>query len=66
MVKSKNQPKKSTGITPFLTSSWMDIDKSIDNLRKDMEKAFSSFPSISMPKMPEHQVGWTSTGLLII
>jgi len=53
MAKSKNPPKKSTGIAPFLTSSWMDIDRSIDNLRKDMEKAFSSFPSISMPKMPE-------------
>jgi len=53
MVKSKNPPKKSTGITPFLTSSWIDIDRSIENLRKDMEKAFSSFPSISMPKMPE-------------
>jgi HSP20 family protein len=53
MAKSKNPPKKSTGIAPFLTSSWMDIDRSIENLRKDMEKAFSSFPSISMPKMPE-------------
>jgi len=53
MAKSKNPPKKSTGITPFLTSSWLDIDRSIDNLRKDMEKAFSSFPSISMPEMPE-------------
>jgi len=53
MAKSKNPPKKNTGIAPFLTSSWMDIDRSIENLRKDMEKAFSSFPSISMPKMPE-------------
>ena len=53
MAKSKNPPKKSTGIAPFLTSSWMDIDRSIDNLRKDMEKAFSSFPALTMPKMPE-------------
>jgi HSP20 family protein len=53
MTKTKNAPKKTSGITPFLTSSWMDIDRSIENLRKDMEKAFSSFPSISMPKMPE-------------
>ena len=52
MAKTK-APKKTTGITPFLTSSWMDIDRSIENLRNDMEKAFSSFPSISMPKMPE-------------
>lgn len=46
-----NLPKKSTGIAPFWTSSWMDIDRSLENLRKDMEKAFSSFPSVSMPKM---------------
>ena len=51
MAKSKS-PKKSTGITPFMASSWMDIDKSIENLRRDMEKAFSSFPSIHFPKMP--------------
>jgi HSP20 family protein len=51
MAKSKPQ-KKSTGITPFWTSSWMDIDKSIENLRSDMEKAFSSFPSAHFPKMP--------------
>ena len=53
MAKTTKAPKKTTGITPFLTSSWMDIDRSIENLRNDMEKAFSSFPSISMPKMPE-------------
>ena len=53
MAKTKNTPKKTSGITPFLTSSWTDIDRSIENLRKDMEKAFSSFPSISLPKMPE-------------
>ena len=53
MAKTTKAPKKTAGITPFLTSSWMDIDRSIENLRKDMEKAFSSFPSISMPKMPE-------------
>ena len=45
--------KKSTGITPSWTSSWLDIDKSIDNLRKDMEKAFASFPSVQFPSMPK-------------
>ena len=50
---AKSTPKKkSSGITPW-TSSWSDIDKSIDNLRKDMEKAFSSFPSIQFPSMPK-------------
>ena len=51
MAETKNPPKKSTRISPFWTSSWADIDRSIENLRRDMEKAFSSFPSISMPKM---------------
>lgn len=48
-----NKPvKKESKITPFWTSSWADIDRSIENLRKDMEKAFSSFPSIHMPSFP--------------
>ena len=44
--------KKESKIAPFWTSSWADIDKSIENLRKDMEKAFSSFPSIQTPSFP--------------
>jgi HSP20 family protein len=52
MAKSKPQ-KKSTGITPFMTSSWMDIDKSIENLRRDMEKAFSSIHFPKLPNMPQ-------------
>jgi len=52
MAKPKAK-SKSTGITPSHTSSWFDIDKSIENLRKEMEKAFSSFPSIHMPSMPK-------------
>ena len=51
MAETKNLPKKSTGIAPFLTSSWTDIDRSIENLRRDMEKTFSSFPSTHVPKM---------------
>ena len=45
--------KKSSGIAPSWASSWLDIDKSIENLRKDMEKAFSSFPSVQFPSMPK-------------
>lgn len=45
--------KKTTGITPSWTSNWLDIDKSIENLRKDMEKAFASFPSVQFPSMPK-------------
>lgn len=49
---AKKPVKKSSALYPFQTSNWFDIDKSIDNLRKEMEKAFSSFPAITMPKMP--------------
>ena len=45
--------KKESRPSSFWASSWADIDRSIENLRKDMEKAFSSFPSISVPKIPE-------------
>ena len=51
MVEIKNVPKKSTGITPLGGSSWTEFDRSVENFRRDMEKAFSSFPPISMSKM---------------
>lgn len=51
MAEVKNVPKKSTGITPLGGSNWTEFDRSIENFRRDMEKAFSSFPTISMPKM---------------
>lgn len=45
---SKKPMKKSSIQTS--TPNWFDIDRSIDSLRKEMEKAFSGFP-VSMPKM---------------
>ena len=51
MAEVKNAPKKSTEITSLGGSSWTEFDRSIENFRRDMEKAFSSFPTISMPKM---------------
>ena len=51
MAETKNLPKKSTGVAPLWASSWSEMERSIDNLRRDMEKTFSSFPSISIPKM---------------
>ena len=52
MAQTKKLAKTSSAVTPSGISSWFDIDRSIENLRKEMEKAFSSFPSISMPTMP--------------
>jgi len=51
MAKTKKLSKTSSAVTPSLISNWFDINKSIDNLRKEMEKAFLSFPLISMPKI---------------
>ena len=53
MVETKNSPKKSTVIAPFWASSWTDIDRSIENLRRDMEKTFSSFPSTHLPNISQ-------------
>ena len=53
MVKTHKPTKKESSLTPSSTSHWLDIDKSIENLRKEMEKAFSSFPSMSIPKMSQ-------------
>lgn len=53
MAKKPTPKKKVTGIVPSFTSAWLDIDKSIENLRKDMEKAFASFPSMHFPSMPK-------------
>ena len=57
MAKAK-KPVKTTSkeITPFWQSSWTDIDRTIDNFKRDLEKSFASFPAInlpSFPKMPE-------------
>lgn len=52
MAKTNKLAKKNSDVILSLTSNWFDIEKSIDNFRKEMEKAFSSFPSISIPTMP--------------
>ena len=46
------KPSKKNVMSPLKTSSWIDLDRSFDNFRKEMEKAFSSFPDISMSKIP--------------
>ena len=49
---TKKPVKKSSDTSSLLASSWFDIDRSFENFRNEMEKAFSSFPDISMPKIP--------------
>ena len=52
-TKTKKPAKKSTSsITPW-RSSWEEMDKAFENFRKDLEKSFASFPSISIPRFPK-------------
>jgi HSP20 family protein len=58
MAKSKPKKSQTRGLTPYWGPSWNDMEKSIENFKKDMEKSFTSFPSfkipsISMPHMPK-------------
>lgn len=46
---AKKLAKPSSAVTLSRGSNWFDIDRSIESFRKEMEKAFSSFPSISVP-----------------
>ena len=50
---SKKVPKKvSRALSPWFTS-WEGTDKVFENFRRDLEKSFASFPSISMPNFPK-------------
>ncbi len=51
MAKPKKAEKKASDITPFWQSTWSDIDRSIENFRRDMEKAFSSISSFNVPQI---------------
>ncbi len=50
--KRKSEERSSRSIMPFWQSTWADLDRTIDNFRREMERTFSSFSVPSMPKMP--------------
>lgn len=53
MAKTKPKKTKALGLMPYWGPSWDQMEHSIENFRREMEKSFGSFPSISMPKMPK-------------
>lgn len=54
MAKAKKPRKtQAQGLMPSWGSGWSDLDKTFDNFRRDLEKSFSSFPSVPMPQMPK-------------
>ena len=54
---SKKVPKKIVKPQTSWISNWEDIDKVFDNFKRDLEKSFSSFPSINIPHLPTMSEG---------
>jgi len=53
VMASKKVPKKvSQELSPWFTS-WEETGKAFENFRRDLEKSFASFPSISVPNFPK-------------
>jgi HSP20 family protein len=50
---SKKVPKKASRVLSPWFTSWAETDKVFENFRRDLEKSFASFPSISMPNFPK-------------
>ena len=51
MAKKSSAKKTQTrGLAPYW-SDWTDLDKTFDNFRRDLERSFSSFPSVKFPSM---------------
>lgn len=57
MAKTKSKKSQTRGLKPYWGPSWDDMEKSIENFKKDMEKSFASpsfrMPSFSVPQMPK-------------
>ena len=55
MAKSKQKAKtqKQELTTPSLWGfNWLDVDRAFDNFRRDFERAFMTFPTITSPSFP--------------
>jgi len=49
--KAKTQEKELT--TPsFWGFNWLDVDRAFDNFRREFERSFSTFPTITLPSLP--------------
>ena len=56
MAKTKSKKSQTRGLTPYWGPSWADMENSIENFKKDMEKSFTSFPSFKMPSLSVPQM----------
>lgn len=53
MAKAKKKKNKTQDIVPFWKSGFSELDRVFDNFKRDFERAFSTFPTFSMPAMPK-------------
>lgn len=54
MAKKKNTPAQKQALTtPSVWGlNWSEVDRAFDNFRRDFERSFTSFPTISTPTLP--------------
>ena len=52
MSKNKNTKNHAQNLVPFWQNNWPELDKVFDNFKRDFERTFSSFPSLTLPSMP--------------
>lgn len=56
MAKTKSKKTQTRGLKPYWGPNWNDMERSIENFKKDMENSFSSFPSFRMPSISMPQI----------
>ena len=65
MAKPKQKAKtqeKELATPSFLGFNWLDVDRAFDNLRREFERSFRNFPTITPPSLPS----WPKTHTDII
>ena len=53
MSKNKNTKSLTQELVPFWQSNWPELDRVFDNFKRDFERTFTSFPSLTLPSMPK-------------
>src|SRR5574340_682849 len=51
MDKSQKKLEASSGISPYLKTGWLEMDRILDNFRRDFERSLSVFPAIDIPSL---------------
>lgn len=52
MDKSQKKLEASSGISPYLKTGWLEMDRIFDNFRRDFERSLSTFPAMGISSLP--------------